>query len=377
MNFNLKTSMMAAFIAAMGFTSCVEEEVIPQGQEVSQKDKSVRLTISTNVPSTRSEETPANAQPVDFKGGWLFFTSAQGNITKVMAITNSASGATSVDINDLTQQDGAEIKDVPSHSVKAHVIGNLPNGKTTPTVGADISTIMNNVITVQEQGNITELTLFGEGNIIPSQAHANQMEAKLILTPIAARIEVGKMTETGGVITSYQVDGIFINNYYPDALLSGTVNTTEKKLGEQNADANFAGGSTEYPSALEGILYDYNASGIGTAPATGKVWAYNLMAPTSPSGSLSAPHIVVRISNITTNNGASYTGTWYLTITGLLDGGKAISHLKPAHIYQIKDLKFSHSNLQPKPEMEPMDVWVEVNLVQWTTVDTGYIFGQL
>jgi hypothetical protein len=102
-----------------------------------------------------------------------------------------------------------------------------------------------------------------------------------------------------------------------------------------------------------------------------------LLAPkTVASGTLTAPHIVIAVSNIQTNSGMSYSDTWYLTVKKLVNQSQEISYLEPGKVYHINHINFSHTNIQPEPEMKAMEVDVKVELVEWDVQDTSVIFGQ-
>jgi hypothetical protein len=288
-----------------------------------------------------------------------------------------------VDINLLTK--GVEIPDVPGHSASVYVIGNLPTGGgiTIPKVGVSLTTLKQNLISFASQSNMTNgVTLFG-GDVIKTET--SKLVARFNLTPIVARIEIAKISSTkSSDITSFKVNGIFINNYYEAITLEGNAPAIAKK---NTATTDFVGGSAAYPGEYNGILYDYTSSsgqslGATTSstlyvPQTGNAWVYNLLAPkTSTPYALTAPHIVIAISNIQTNNGTDYDDTWYLTITNLVYNGEKITHLEPGKVYLIQHINFSHTNIQPEPEMQSMSVEVEVSLVAWDILNTDVIFGQ-
>jgi hypothetical protein len=350
--------------------------------------KSVNLKLVSKMSSTRAESNSVNnGESVVFNGGFLLFASEQYNITKVVAITatnSSANTDTEIDINLLTQTDGAEISNVPGHSKHAYVIGNLPASISNPRTGESLAALKKMMVQYSSQDNISNATLFG-GEEITLDALTSKYVAKFELAPLVARIEIGKIeSAVNSDITSFAVDGIFINNYYESISLAGDAPAIAIK-NTQTTDFTFP--STAYPASTEGILVDYkggSASSLGTSsngysytPSAGKnVWAYNLLAPKTGSSALTAPHIVIRLSNILTTNSVEYKDVWYLTVSGLKVGSKKVDYLEPGKVYSIKNITFSHSNIQPEPEMKTMDVSVEVKLVEWEVLDTDVTFGQ-
>lgn len=378
--------------AVVGLSACVTETILDDANrgadsEIIKSDlKNVSLKIANKAPATRSEGgSVAMSETVRFNSGWLLFVSAQHNVTKVMEITKTGASVpedSRVDISLLIQPDGVDISDVPGHSQSVYVVGNLPAEFAAPTVGASLTELKQRLIDFSSQGDINNVTLFG-GDLIRTES--SRLLARFALAPIVARIEIGKISSThSSDIVSFKLDGIFINNYYEQITLAGNAPAAAKK---NTATSGYVGGSAAYPAKYEGILFDYKSApdqSLGSAsepnayvPQTGSAWTYNLLAPqTTAQPALTAPHIVIAISDIQTNKGASYNDTWYLTITNLVYNKQKIAGLEPGKVYSIRHINFSHTNIQPEPEMETMAVDVEVSLVEWDILDTDVIFGQ-
>jgi hypothetical protein len=383
-----KRVIIAAMAVVIGLTGCSTETIIDDmgnnGSEMKSDVKNVTLKVGNLSPATRSEGSSIAAQEkVQFNNGWVLFVSQQENVTKVMEITTSTTtlDAHQVDISLLTQTDGVEILDVPGHSKYVYVIGNLPGGITAPAVGANMTKLKQSLISSTSQGDISNVTLFGGDEI---KDENQKLVARFSLSPVVARIEIAEiLTKDSGDITSFDIDGIFINNYYEHTTLDGNA---PADVINNTATSDFVEGSAAYPSNFKGILFDYKKAneptlgqgrGPGYVPETGNAWVYNLLAPkTATSSALTTPHIVIAISNIKTSSGMNYDNVWYLTITNLVYNNNKITHLEPGKVYSIKLIKFSHTNIQPEPGMKTMAVDVEVSLVEWEILDTDVIFGQ-
>ncbi|MDR1676078.1 MAG: hypothetical protein LBR86_06395 [Tannerella sp.] len=383
---------VAALAAIIGLASCATEEFVSgdangslNGGNAGKSDlKSVNLKIGSSSPSTRAEGNSMSNGAVTFNGGFLLFVSDENNITKVMEITTGlgVQNDTQVDISLLTQPDGADITDVPGHSKSAWVIGNLPGNISAPVTGESLTTLKGKLVGYASQHDITNVTLFGGSTIVPEN---QKLVARFELAPVVARIEIKKIESAiGSDITSFRVDGIFINNYYDEIQLDGYAPNVAVNH-EQEGD--FALNSLAYPTAENGYLFDYETGlgvGLGTTsdagrsykPSAGDAWAYNLLAPKTFATAASAPHIVIRLSGITTTSGVNYNDVWYLTISGLKVGLNKVDYLEPGKVYLIDNILFAQSNIQPDPEMKPIEVAVEVSLVDWQVKDTEVIFGQ-
>jgi hypothetical protein len=380
--------MIPVLAAVIGLSGCSTEEVLSNGTESGGENsknnlKSVTLSIGSGSPSTRAEgPAVGSSQKVVFNDGYLIFASAQNSITKVMTVTKGTSDHTdtAVDISLLTDGDGEEITDVPGHSTSAWIVGNLPSGMAAPVEGGNLESLKESVISYSSQGTLNNVTLFGGSTITFSTKNT----AKFDLVPLVARIEIEKIeADINGDIASFNVDGIFINNYYSQVTLGGKAPLAPVK----NEDVtDFVSGSSAYPALEAGLLFDYKTgqtlgtvSGRVCTPSSGVAWGYSLPAPkTVVSGTLSAPHIVIRLSGIQTKPGisATYSDEWYLTVSGLKVGASTVTSLEPGKVYSIKNILFKSSNIQPEPEQETIDVTVDVTLVEWDILDTSVIFGQ-
>ncbi|MFV0538175.1 MAG: hypothetical protein ACK5M3_12505 [Dysgonomonas sp.] len=185
-----------------------------------------------------------------------------------------------------------------------------------------------------------------------------------------------KNITSSGVITGFRVDGIFIDNYYYQAAVDGTV--VIGNLINNISDATlFLDNSSVYTTARKTFVYDYFSSGITAsskiAAPTGDesyVWGYNLFANTASSGSFAIPRIVIRLSEITTSDLSTYNGTQFITVKGLKEGSTSLTSIDAGKVYNIGAgaLTFDESDLTPAPNMSAIDVTVIVTLAEWEVV---------
>lgn len=357
----LKSLMMACVALTVGFASCNKADETPIVD--ASGTKNVMLKISKGAVDSRSVAEAIGSVPVTFTSGHLYFVSASGQITKHMVIAvGGVNSDSQVNIGDLESTSGALIENVPANSAEVYFAGNVPSGVTVPTFGS-ISAVKNVLLNVETQsdasGGVSNASLYGMGSII-SGAPGDPATANFDVTPIASRIELAKLTATG-VITGFKVEGIFINNYYAQTGLDGT--SVSASLINNGSDATkYMGGSVEYPGMMDGILYDYNASGMGMP--TPKVWAYNVFAG-APT-----PHIVIRLSDIVTSDDSSYPSPQFLTVKGFRDlGGDLLPAFQGGKAYKISNLSFNQNNLTELPELSTIEVNVTVTLIPWETIE--------
>ena len=341
---------MTALVAVVALAGCTKNE------NVATEDASVFVKISSGV-DTKAIGDAIGTKPYVFTDGYMFFVGG-GTITKRIVI--GASG----DFTVAQLQSGQTIT-VPSSSTEVYVVGNIPTtGVTMPGAGP-ISAVQALLISVQSQADASvtgdKVTLYGKGNI-------GSGSANVTVTPITARIEIAQIS-AGGAITSYKVAGIFVNHYYPNSKLDGTIGGSLVN----NADdvAKYVGNGTAYPSTLP--LYDYNASGLPAmtslvcAPTpAGKFWYYNVMAP-SDAPDAAVPHIVIRLTDVVAG-GYNYPNPQFITIKAFKDGSNtALTKLTAGHAYKLLNVPFTESDLTDKPETATIDVSVSITINNWIT----------
>ncbi len=413
---------IAVMAAVIGMTSCAKDGG-EQGGADNGKTSSVKLVLTEKTHS-RAAAAPAAAASVSFKSGYVIFVNNVGVVNKVTEIVPGAypgtpaqadidakTAGTKVWLNDMKAVDmGGEIKNVPDAATKVFIVGNLPSGVTAPTLTENISTIQNRVISLLSQsndnGDLADATLYGEGQtLIAHPTVADTKYAKVEVNAITSRIEIGAISysHSTNFVTSFQIDGIFLNHYYTEMSLASKVSTAlTHNVPQDNTEADswYATGS-KYLAANLGKLFDYDqTNGLGfdvTAisksaadPAVSSdknVWAYNVLAPKSVDGTvvtaLNAPHVVIRLSNLVTTGDTGslpaekiYPGTQYLTVKEFrkANDSSLLESFAPGYIYYITNLTFNEANLTDVPESATVTVYVEAELMSWTREEVEWGF---
>lgn len=346
-NFNCFTLAIVALLI-VGFASCSndDEPAVDNPAETI----SVFLKIS-NVPSTRAEVPTQTAEPVVFNSGHLYFTDG-ANIIRYYSIGPDVGADFTV--ADLTG--GKNITNLPSTVTHAHVVGN-----TAVDPATTISGVKAQVLLVESQGTISNVNLYGESTIA-----TNAVTVKI--SPTVARIELTDMTATGR-ITGFEVEGIFIDNYFSQAVIGGSVdNANLVPISTTAADYME---STKYPATLNPSIYDWydtplvaDSSQVAKPSVATNVWGYNVFANNS-----AVPRIVIRLKNIVATGGLSFTNPQFITIKGFNDGA-ILSAIQSGHVYTIAagGLEFDETNLTPKPNDIPVSVNVTVTVASWVVV---------
>lgn len=361
----MKTNLKHAVFAAMlltGFASCTKEnpEIETEG-----KSKNLFLKIEKGITTYSESSAVGSGTKVGFSSGNIYFTNASGTIVKHYTLSNDKTEGANINLQDI--EAGTTIKDLPGSTTSVHIAGNTPN---LPTSG-NISAVKAAIIQIETQKNIESVNLYGQNTLIPPVAPETHYTCVIDLNPTVARIELADITAKGA-ITGFEVEGIFIDNYYSEAAVDGTINEDHLKNNGSVA-TDFFNGTTAYPAKLQQAIYDfYNPALAATSNVATlkdqKVWGYNLFA--SAEGS-TVPRIVIRLKNITTNNGTEIADPQFITVKGFVSGDAALQSFKSGEIYSIAAgaLSFDETQLTPVPNQKTIDVKVSVRLADWKVVN--------
>lgn len=380
-------TLLIATIMMVGFASCSSDDDTTHGVEEN-ATKSVVLQLS-NGPTTYSVEAPKGGAEVTFAHGDLYFVTEAGAIMKHYTIKEEDESTTNIKLSDLTKAVGKEISGLPGNVTRAYIVGNYQNDKgtnnvaTLPTTGP-ISAVKDHLLKVENQVDFDLVNLYGEGKL--EQMVAGTVDSKwkvtIDLVPTVARIQLSEIRGSHNLV-SFEVQGVFMDNYYSDASVIGAVRTL---VNNEDADATgtaFQHNSSLYPEILEKSIYDWyptplKSSEVIGAPSAkagtgGEMWGYNLFAQAKIDGEAvvsAVPRIIIRMNNVkaTDASGVTFTGSQYLTVKGLQESGVDVTKLEPGHIYTINLLSFHGIHLTTAPNMAPIDVTVTITKFTWVPI---------
>jgi hypothetical protein len=335
----MKKILLFAAAAAVVFTSCMkgESNLVPEGET------SIVVKIDGLVAA---EDTRA----VEAKGTVTISTLAGTNhYIYVLDEDNKVTYGEALDPTKLSsgQTIGGSDKFFDKNS-KVYVLANIPSNLSAAyayesvadfdAIKALTSTIVydgaNSVNTDQKNPAMANTT---GAPVQIGAAEEGVATVNVNIAPLYSRIEFEGVV--GGThIDSYDVTGVWIDNFYPTFTLDGKYSGTS--VG--------AGSSTDFPTNGFGDSNIFNsAAGKVAAPASNNVWAYHA----APAADV--PTIIVRLENIQyqKDNNGTPTGsvvalneTRYITIknftTGSATGPAYDGAFTRGKIFQIKTVNF-------------------------------------
>lgn len=370
MKTKFKYLTFAAVSLFLGFTSCSNDDVVGEVSN-SKETKSLFLKISNgDIATYGTGPTVVDNTDVDFNNGIIYFVNSDGMILKYYTLTDNASNDDNIKFSEI--EAGTTIENLPGSVSNVHIVGNYTGSPSLATSG-NITAVTNKLLTVASQHDIENVNLYGTNTIVAAgPLQPNRYTCTINLRPTVARIELTDITASG-VITSFKVDGIFIDNYYSQATINSTLNIANLQDNGTTA-ANFVGGSTVYPASLTPAIYDYYTSPLESvsnvvALADADVWRYSLFANNMGS---ETPRIIIRLSEIETTLESNITisGTRFITIRGFKSGSTSLTGIKSGEIYNIGAgaLVFDESNLTITPNEDKIEVEVTVTLAKWKVI---------
>lgn len=376
-NFKCLAFMAAALL--VGFSSCSNDNDNAGGNLDAKTPKNMKITI--NLPGTRTEGPAQGKTTASFTFGDLYLTDAAGTI-KAHYDINSESGTetigNTIKLADLTK--GVLLKNLPGDAIYVYLVGNTKvldtnNQPEKLPITGNISTVkalslgIDSQVATEINGVLTNnVNLYGETTATNNNGELSEdgktklYKATITLAPTVARVELGSIKATGD-IESFQVDGIFVDYYYPTASIDGTVD--DATIAKHNEVVNFMNTFAGYPKSLYDWITKASDANVVAPTKDKEVWGYNVFA--SAAGS-AVPRIIIRLSDVKAKTG-KYTGPQFITIKGLKENGTLLGKIKAGSVYSLAaGLEFNEKDITVDPNTENIDVNVTVTVNPWNVV---------
>jgi hypothetical protein len=394
-NFLICTLAITVFL---GLNSCISNSYLPSKPY----DENITISLRIDQPTyTRavSNPIPVNTEPL-FNTGDLFLVTSAGIIMEHFSIINGGVGvdANARTINRSCLTNGVvTIEGVPPslRNGEVVIIGNTginSNLANINHIGATVIDILN-----QSQFHLTSpsygVNLFGSAPLtswsISAGVETWSPAAPVRLAPTVARLEITNIVGMGN-IESFSVEGVFIDNFYRLAHVNGTipndipVTVPGATVGTPNLINNitlgriFAYNTSGYPTAFNGVTFDWHAGGLPSAPVTinphgifpavspgtGNVWSYQLFARNTTT----PPHIVFRLRDVQVRGEANpRPNPQFVTISDFVwhNDGSEVQGITAGNIYHIPAnlLVFCERDLTAAPTLNATTTSTRVMLL--------------
>lgn len=373
---------LMAFVALL-CVSCSNDPEIPE-----KNDNGIDVTLSiTTSPLTKAvdDNQVEKKAPIDAsKALIVYFMDASSSTVASYKLTGEQ-------ITAIQSGSGFKFTNLDPSVVNVYVVANvhsstLPDRAPGTTLTAINAKAQN--ISDQQTANAASVVLANTGktatstsavaapNNVASNGNA-QFEAKIELTPIVSRIQIKKVS-ADATITSFKLEGIYIDNFYPQMTIGGAF--TSITIQHATDKATFDATKAPY---ITTNLYDESASGLEKNPfgaATPQVYGYQIF-PTTSTAHENVPYIILKISGITTTSNATRNfpdGTYYVAVKAYKEAGTSaapVTSFLPGNIYTVEDIVVSEKNIVTDPTKSLINVTVNVTVKAWESTSLNPDFG--
>ena len=334
-----------------------------------------------------------------FNDGYLFLVTEAGIIRQRYTI--SPTSLVDVDVtNRIICRNalgvGVTIPVVSGDVRRVVIVGNYDSSATAmPGVGANISAVGNRGLDIISQYNALNVNLFGEENVVMRTTGVLYYEyptgsgifyriwettEPLFLEPTVARFEINSIRGAGD-IASFDIEGIFIDNFYRNARVNGEITSATRTTSGIATTFTEAG----YAFDADNGLHTWYGGSRGSATVNSLivtpndprpipnldrawVWSYQVFARSHDhTRNVRQPHIVVRLSNITLTDGTQISDHRFVTVGSFtdIDNSTTLQHIFASHIYRLEMIEFDSRALSRYPNVNLINANVRISVDDW------------
>ena len=435
-------SILATAILLVGLLNgCISDPCTGGGEEINPNNPNIGETqavtiriVNPNNAATRSASAYVpDGYPVEINTGRIFLVNAAtGQIWRYHRIETLGGsyeseggyrfiqGGNGSIIRRSWLKEGVIIPSVPSVVTRIVIVGNYTypgagslfvsySGLSALPTSGNISQLWetNRHLNINSQWNERNVSVFADeilqdtGDTVPFRNREyrvfNTIDGEpLLLEPKVARFEINRIMSAGD-ITSFRVEGIFMDGFYsrsqlrPDNI-TNFINATQftYSVAPFNTDDRnaihswFTGGINSQVVNYRNVVTARIAQ--PALPAGEWRFGYQVFADeyyfyetgfTPDPANVAPPRIIIRFSQVTLANGTIIDDTRFLTInsfrpiagfTNTIDicNDGYLTHIRPSRVYRIDDIEFSYSDLSPRPNDNPINVNIRVDVGAWS-----------
>ena len=374
----------ATLLLAGLLSSCINDKCLIDNPDNRGAAAFIRIIDSNDKYETRSAHSPSIGNvPVKFHDGWLFLVNDAGIIRQRFEIIDNALVALNTTDREICRtalrDTGVTIPAVPRDVRHVYIVGNYGGTVAFPDVGGNIANVLNRQLGITSQHDVENVNLFGTRELQQRQTgtlyyngyriwetHNSGTPAPVVLAPTVARFEIGGIRGAYDIYT-FNVAGIFINNFHRTARIDGDAITPTAVIDNFDTSilANFTNTAAGYafdtnnavrrwlPAALPGT------HGSVVSPPSGNVWGFQVFAA---SGTM--PSIVVRLENVRLRGSTGTNRGDRLVVVNnvaelfdpfpsppppneLRPPSMVVTHIEPGRVYRIGLIEFGSAELVP------------------------------
>lgn len=387
----------AALLLSLG--GCVNDHCLLPTNPIEDMggDRNILLRIAQQQPVTRgvSRPIPFTGELLKFNTGDLYLVNSAGIIIKHFTIVERSGAFTDLDngiinrgdfdFNNSTNTDVLIIPNAPAATRSIVMVGNTPGNN----IAGSVNVVGQRILPIISQYDAWNVNLFGSGTL--THVENNDWETFIYFAPGVARLEIGSIVGMGS-IDKFTIAGIFMDNFYTQSPVNGTIRTelwtggTEPnsfELGAHhftetsnnalfdlpNLAGNAANNRTVYPRPGEDSTW---VDRHGVMHTRSFVWGYQLFAQTNPNlPATPMPRLILRLRDVRllgeTEPLADYR---FVTIREFIDNCTPFQGMRAGEVYHVPAVVFDEHDLGLIPN-DPLRLHVTPTQMDFTAATNG------
>ena len=399
----LRLYLLTALLITALLSSCISDSEL-YGPQQRTGDITISLRIIEQSYETRSVSRPIlDGEEVIFHTGDLYLVNAAGLVVQHYRILNDNSALNTAvtphtigrlqlmacDDPDLDPLCGGIIlRGVPNTVVRAYIIGNTPDNRTSGNMTTYVGARMIDITSQHDPLGATGINLFGWSLIGTevTQGDDSVFPFNIEVNPTVARFEISNITGEGDAqsgIQSFTVAGIFMDNYHAQAHVNGRGFSAARVNNGDNA-ALFVNNTSQFPNDRMGAIHHWGTWASNNRIATpdgNNVWGFQLFAAERGQTAITVvpPYIVIRLSEVVVNNRLGGTTTLtnqFVTVNAFHffqnSSAQHLESITAGYVYRINEIRFTEFDLRDAPNRHTIGAEVSIDVCFWCENDVRH-----
>lgn len=368
-----KKLFVVALSAATALVSCertdVSSNILDEGTLM---DVALKISGTTVASRAIGSDLGSSITPELSDGTVFFYNEATGYIW----------GSEDIDPDVITVDDGQIFEQVSSKADMVYIVANIPSSvKSSITSNTTIDDLKSVLADISTQSSLSATAVLLANILDDDKADydavikedGDNYKAMVLISPSMSRVQFADISTSDASITSYEVAGVYIDNYH-ESYNPSTTSTISSDPLTVGTDGTLLGTLTSQPydeptGAVSATSGKVSASDFDS---TGDIFGYNLTPSSSEvSSGEYTPAIIIKLTNIAytdAEGNAQTMDTGYITVARYMGSDDEITSFESGNIYNIPSgsFVFDLSDITDEPNQPDVELTVFAEVCPWT-----------
>ncbi|MFI3287592.1 MAG: hypothetical protein R3Y61_03855 [Rikenellaceae bacterium] len=370
-----KTLFVAAVAAALAAVSCQRTDLVDNVLDEGTPINVVLKIGGVEAAQSRAlQEDPGSSVTPELSDGVVFFyDESSGTIW----------GNEAIEVSEITAGDGQIFEQISSKADMIYIVGNIPSSELSSLkANTTITDLKSELLSLSNQSSVEPTAVLLANTYMDSKEEYDAVIklddegedyiAKVLLAPSLSRLQFTDITTEDSRITSYEVAGVYVDNYHESYVPSTDdyITTDPLTVGQ---DGSLLGTLTSQPYDVPSSAVSSTSGSVSASDfdADSEIFGYNLTPTSSASGDGEyTPALIVKLTNIVYTDTAGETQTMetgYITVARYSDEDGEITAFESGTLYNIPSgsFVFDLSNITDDPNQPDVEVTVFAEVCPW------------